>query len=137
MERLGIETPNAIKDRFGARSPIRFALRGLDGSPLYSEETPRVQTRKSGPHKAVTEGYDQLPEFVKSQIDEQALLRACEAVESGGPGKVYSADEMDAVFRKAVPSVAPSYVVLALTKLKVIALQRGEKTGEQVYHLVV
>lgn len=67
MERLGIEPADVLRSRYGR--PVKTSpslasppqLRGLDGQPLYSEETPRVQTRKLRSQSAFAEnlgGYE-------------------------------------------------------------------------------
>lgn len=148
MAALGIETPQQLSTRFERKMrsytaatpqterpvPLRDLPR-LHSAALFAEETPRVQTRMSAAQRLALEEYDGLPMFIKTAVDQRALLTACEVVESGGPNRSYTSDEMHALLERGVPGVAIQGITLALVRVRVLSIAKGTD-GSTTYTLV-
>lgn len=95
---------------------------------LDFETTPRVRSgglrRSTVLEKRVEDGYKKLPAYLLQKVDCAVLQDAANAIETAGAGRAYTSAELTDLLTNAVPGGQCSFIILSLTKVKVLSLEK-------------
>lgn len=120
-----------MESRKGAASAIRKVSTAVpqQNRTLNFENTPRAHVRSHRRctvlQKRIEDGYRNLPPYLLQKVDCEVLQDTASAIEAAGAGQKYTAVALSDVIENTMPNAPHRFITLALTKLKVLSLEKA------------